>query len=164
MKKISLILFTLLCAFTMTACSSNIEKKNTTYSELEYQNIFNDYTLYFNETCSLYSAMKNNEFTEKSFTIFLAQSLENYYSIASNRLTEDIEDMSSYSDSYIDYLGYNQAYVNLYLDEADTIKKAMKEGNIDTILNTKFYQQTMTVADSSIQFVSDLQDDSKEKS
>lgn len=156
MKRFSLILFTLLCAFTMSACSSNIEKKNKTYSEIEYQNIFNDYTLYFNETCSLYSAMKNNDFTEESYAIFLAQSLENYYLIASNRLSEDIEDMSNYSDSYIDYLGYNQAYVNLYLKESDTIKKAMKKADINTILETKFYQQSMTVADSSIQFAQNL--------
>lgn len=156
MKKINLILFSIFCIVGLTACSSNLNKRNNDFSEIEYQNLINDYTLYYNQTESLYTSLQNNDFNDKTFTIYLAQVLENYYSIASNRISEDIENISSFTDKYIDYLAYTQAYVDLYMNDCDTIKTAMKTADINAILETKFYQQTMTVADSSIQFAQDM--------
>lgn len=159
------LIISLFCIFIMTACSSNLKKKETSYSTIEYQNLLNDYMLYGSETASIFKELDKDDLTINTLTIFLAQSLENYYVIASNRLSEDLDNLSLHSEKYIDYLGYTQAYVNLYLKDVSIIKKAIKTGDIDSILNTDFYKQTMVVADSSIQFAKDVQEtQSKEKS
>lgn len=146
MKKILLICFT---CIMLTGCSSTIGKKDisTKIHDLETANVANDYSLIFQQydlstvsAAKLYDEQLPVEEYNKKLAIIITNGMENIYTVANNRINQDMENLYQYSDSYIEHVAYLSTYVDFYNQDIDKIKEYLKSGNIDELKKLDSYK------------------------